>query len=126
MASTASCAPAGDPLNADTIAKLPASVRMIATFSVGYEHVDVAAAPGAASGQQHADVLTDATADIAMLCLPGRRAAGARGHHHAAHPQLGRLGADQLMGVHVTGKRLGILGMGRIGQALADRAAPSA
>src|SRR6185369_4214295 len=58
---------AGDPLNAATIAGLPASVRMIATFSVGYEHVDVAAA--AKRGiivSNTPDVLTDATADIAM------------------------------------------------------------
>src|SRR5258706_9562522 len=61
---------AGDPLTAETVAKLPASVRMIATFSVGYEHVDVAATPKRrilVSNTPH--VLTDATTDIAMLCL---------------------------------------------------------
>ena len=63
---------AGDPLNAETIGGLPASVRIIATFSVGYEHVDVAAA--AKRGilvSNTPDVLTDATADIALLCLLG-------------------------------------------------------
>ncbi len=114
---------AGDPLNAETIAGLPASVRMIATFSVGYEHVDVAAA--AKRGilvSNTPDVLTDATADITLLCLLG---AARRAHEGTTmlrtHSWVGWT-PTQLMGVHVTGKRLGILGMGRIGQAVADRA----
>ena len=114
---------AGDPLNAETIAGLPASVRMIATFSVGYEHVDVAAA--AKRGilvSNTPDVLTDATADITLLCLLG---AARRAHEGTSmlrtHNWVGWT-PTQLMGVHVTGKRLGILGMGRIGQAVADRA----
>jgi lactate dehydrogenase-like 2-hydroxyacid dehydrogenase len=114
---------AGDPLNADTIAKLPDSVRMIATFSVGYEHVDVAAAAKRDIKVSNTpDVLTDATADIAMLCLLG---AARRAHEGTTmlrtHSWVG-WEPTQLMGVHVTGKRLGILGMGRIGQALAERA----
>jgi len=114
---------AGDPLTAETVAKLPASVRMIATFSVGYEHVDVAAAAKRRILVSNTpDVLTDATADIAMLCLLG---AARRAHEGASmlrtHNWVG-WEPTQLMGVHVTGKRLGILGMGRIGQALAERA----
>jgi lactate dehydrogenase-like 2-hydroxyacid dehydrogenase len=114
---------AGDPLNAQTIAGLPESVRIIATFSVGYEHVDVAAA--AKRGilvSNTPDVLTDATADITLLCLLG---AARRAHEGTTmlrtHSWVGWT-PTQLMGVHVTGKRLGILGMGRIGQAVADRA----
>src|SRR4030095_16876087 len=73
---------AGDPLNAETMAKLPASVRMIATFSVGYEHVDVgAAAKREIPVSNTPDVLTDATADIAMLCLLG---AARRAHEGAS------------------------------------------
>ena len=114
---------AGDSLNAATIAALPASIRMIATFSVGYEHVDVAAATKRNILVANTpDVLTDATADIAMLCLLG---AARRAHEGAAllraHHWVG-WAPTQLMGTHVTGKRLGILGMGRIGQAMADRA----
>jgi lactate dehydrogenase-like 2-hydroxyacid dehydrogenase len=114
---------AGDPLNAETIGGLPASVRIIATFSVGYEHVDVAAA--AKRGilvSNTPDVLTDATADITLLCLLG---AARRAHEGTTmlrtHNWVGWT-PTQLMGVHVTGKRLGILGMGRIGQAVAERA----
>jgi lactate dehydrogenase-like 2-hydroxyacid dehydrogenase len=114
---------AGDPLNAETIGKLPASVQMIATFSVGYEHVDVAAAARRGIKVSNTpDVLTDATADIAMLCMLG---AARRAHEGTTmlrtHSWVG-WEPRQLMGVHVTGKRLGILGMGRIGQAMADRA----
>ena len=114
---------AGDPLNAETIAGLPASVRIIATFSVGYEHVDVAAAAKRGIVVSNTpDVLTDATADITLLCLLG---AARRAHEGTTmlrtHSWVGWT-PTQLMGVHVTGKRLGILGMGRIGQAVADRA----
>jgi lactate dehydrogenase-like 2-hydroxyacid dehydrogenase len=114
---------AGDPLTAETIGKLPASVKMIATFSVGYEHVDVAAAAKRGIKVSNTpDVLTDATADIALLCLLG---AARRAHEGTTmlrtHNWVG-WEPTQLMGVHVTGKRLGILGMGRIGQAVADRA----
>jgi lactate dehydrogenase-like 2-hydroxyacid dehydrogenase len=114
---------AGDPLNAETMAALPASVKMVATFSVGYEHVDVAAAAKRGIKVSNTpDVLTDATADIAMLCMLG---AARRAHEGTTmlrtHSWVG-WEPRQLMGVHVTGKRLGILGMGRIGQAMADRA----
>ena len=114
---------AGDALTAQTIAALPASVRMIATFSVGYEHVDVAAAAKRGIVVSNTpDVLTDATADITLLCLLG---AARRAHEGTTmlrtHNWVGWT-PTQLTGVHVTGKRLGILGMGRIGQAVADRA----
>lgn len=114
---------AGDPLNAETIGKLADSVKMIATFSVGYEHVDVAAASKRGIKVSNTpDVLTDATADITLLCLLG---AARRAHEGTTmlrtHSWVG-WEPTQLMGVHVTGKRLGILGMGRIGQAVADRA----
>ncbi len=114
---------AGDILNADTVGGLPASIRMIATFSVGYEHIDVAAATRRGIVVSNTpDVLTDATADITLLCLLG---AARRAHEGATmlrnHGWTG-WSPTQLMGVHVTGKRLGILGMGRIGQAVADRA----
>ena len=65
------CAP-GDPLAADTIARLPESVRAIATFSVGYEHVDVAAAAKRGIPVFHTPgVLTDATADLTLLLILG-------------------------------------------------------
>ncbi len=106
--------------DAETIAKLPKSVRAIATFSVGTDHVDLAAARARGLIVTNTpDVLTDATADIAMLLLLG---AARRAWEGQAMLRAGRWDGwtpTQLLGVHVTAKRLGILGMGRIGQALA-------
>ena len=96
--------------------------RILANFGVGYNHIDVAAAralgitvtntPGA---------VTDATADIAMtLILMSCRRAGEgerlvrAGLWEGWHP-------TQMLGLHVTGKTVGIVGMGRIGQAIARR-----
>ena len=110
-------------LNAAVIARLPASVKMIATFSVGYEHIDVKAARARGIAVSNTpDVLNDATADMAMLLL---LAASRRGHEGNAMVREDRWAgwhAHLLLGVQVTGKRLGIYGMGRIGQAVARRA----
>ena len=111
------------PLNAEVIGKLPASVRAGATSSVGYDHIAVAAArerglivtntPG---------VLTECTADHAFMML---LAAARRAYEYDRIMRQGwryRIGQGDLLGVRVTGKTLGILGMGRIGQAVAQRA----
>ena len=59
-------------MRAETIDALPKSVRAVATFSVGYEHIDIAAAAGHGLMVSNTpDVLTDATADVAMLLLLG-------------------------------------------------------
>jgi len=116
------CSPT-EAMPAEVIEQLPESVRVLATFSVGYDQIDVPAATarGIKVGNTP-DVLDDATADIAMLCLLG----AARMAHNAT--TVLRTGAWKrweptgLLGVQVTGKRLGIIGMGRIGRALAKRA----
>ncbi len=105
------------------IEKLPATIKVLTTFSVGYDHLDVPAAleKGIALGNTP-DVLTDATADIALLCLLG---AARKAHSSAMTLRNGewtQWSSTQFLGVHVTGKKLGILGMGRIGQAVARRA----
>jgi lactate dehydrogenase-like 2-hydroxyacid dehydrogenase len=112
-------------LNAAGIAVLAPSVRILATFSVGIEHIDLAAAKKRGIVVANTpDVLTDATADIAMLLI---LTAARRIWEGAAMLREGRWTGwtpTQLMGVHLGGKRLGILGMGRIGQATARRARP--
>jgi lactate dehydrogenase-like 2-hydroxyacid dehydrogenase len=114
---------ASEKMDAELIAQLPDSVRIISTFSVGYEHIDVAAALARGIVVTNTpDVLTDATADITMLCLLG---AARRANEALAMVREGRwVGWDStmLLGTHVTGKRLGIFGMGRIGRAVARRA----
>ncbi len=114
---------AGQRLDAAAIAALPASIKIIATFSVGYEHLDVAAA--AARGivcSNTPDVLTDATADIALLIMLGAARRAWEGQAMLRAGQWHGWAPTQLMGIGLTGKRLGIVGMGRIGQALAQRA----
>ncbi len=114
---------AGDPVNAAAIARFPDSLRIIATFSVGYEHVDVAAATKRGIVVTNTpDVLTDATADVTLLCLLGAARRAQEGIDMLRGRRWVGWAPTQLMGTHVTGKRLGILGMGRIGQAVADRA----
>lgn len=112
---------AGDPMGAATINALPASVKAIATFSVGYDHVDVAAAKARGIIVANTpDVLTDATAEIAMLLVMAcMRRAGEGERMVRAHAWAG-WAPTQLMGLSVTGKKLGIFGMGRIGRRLAD------
>ena len=111
------------PLNADAIARLPASVRVGATCSVGYDHIDVAAAKARGLVVTNTpDVLTECTADFAFMML---LAAARRAYEYDKIMRAGwrfRIGQGDLLGVRVTGKTLGILGMGRIGQAMARRA----
>lgn len=109
-------------LSRGVIESLPNSIKAIATFSVGFEHIDLEAArergivvtntPG---------VLTDATADIALLLILG---ASRRAREGAQMIDKGWSGwtPTQLMGIGLQGKRLGILGMGEIGRATARRA----
>jgi lactate dehydrogenase-like 2-hydroxyacid dehydrogenase len=108
---------------ADVINALPDSIRMIATFSVGTDHIDIPAAKAKGIAVSNTpDVLTDATADVTLLLMLGA-ARGAswgdrmvRGNRWPAPSLVSPLGLD------VSGRRLGILGMGRIGQAVAVRA----
>ena len=96
--------------------------KLLANFGVGFNHIDVAAANGAGVLVTNTPgAVTDATADIAltlMLMVTRRAGEGERlvrsGGWTGWHP-------TQMLGMHLTGKRLGILGMGRIGQAIARR-----
>lgn len=114
----------GDRYQANVFADVPAPrARMLANFGVGYNHIDVAAAR--AAGLQVSNTpgaVTDATADIALtlMLMTARRAGeGERmvraGSWEGWHP-------TQMLGMHVSGKRIGIIGMGRIGKAIARRA----
>jgi glyoxylate reductase len=112
-----------DKFDAALIAALPASVKVIATYSVGTEHIDLAAA--AARGIAIAntpDVLTGATAELTlMLMLMAARRAG-EGERILRAGNWAGLTPTYLLGRDVHGKRLGIFGMGRIGRAVARMA----
>ncbi|MEM7296041.1 MAG: D-glycerate dehydrogenase [Pseudomonadota bacterium] len=97
--------------------------RLLANFGVGYNHIDVAAAAAAGVAVTNTPgAVTEATADIAlMLMLMSCRRAGEgerlvrAGRWDGWHP-------TQMLGLHMSGKTLGVIGMGRIGQAIARRA----
>ncbi len=112
-----------DKLNADLVAALPTSIRMIATFSVGYEHIDIkACAARKIPVSNTPDVLTDATAEIALLLLLGAARRAYEGERAVREASWKSWSTVYMLGTQVTGKRLGIFGMGRIGQAIAKRA----
>jgi glyoxylate reductase len=108
---------------AAVIERLPGNVKILATFSVGYDHIDVAAAKACDLIVTNTpDVLTNATADITMLCLLGAARQVQNAECVLREGRWGRWAAMDMLGVDVTGKRLGVYGMGRIGQAVARRA----
>ncbi len=116
------CCP-GDVFDAALIGALPESVKVIATFSVGYDHVDVAAAKARGIAVCNTpDVLSVATAECAMLLiLAAARRAGEGERMIRAGNWLG-WAPTQLMGTQVSDRRLGIFGFGRIGRELAKMA----
>ncbi len=114
---------AGDPMGEATIAALPDSVRIIATFSVGTDHIALGAARARGIAVTNTpEVLSFATAEIAFtLMLMAARRAG-EGERMVRAGRWEGWAPTQLMGVTLEGKTLGILGFGRIGQKLAAMA----
>ena len=107
----------------EVLEQVAGSIGIVATYSVGFEHIDVPAARDVGVVVTNTpDVLTDATADTAMLCILAAARRGAEGDRFVRSGGWDRWHTMLMLGIHVTGKRLGILGMGRIGQALARRA----
>lgn len=113
----------GDRFQADVFADVPnPRARILANFGVGYNHIDVAAARAAGLAVTNTPgAVTDATADIALtLILMTARRAGEgerlvrKGAWTGWHPV-------QMLGMHVSGRTVGIIGYGRIGKAIARR-----
>jgi lactate dehydrogenase-like 2-hydroxyacid dehydrogenase len=116
------CCPA-DRLDADTIRALPDSVKVIATFSVGYDHVDVDAAKARGMAVCNTpDVLSLATAELAMLLVLAAARRAGEGERMVRAGKWEGWAPTQLLGLQVSGRRLGIFGMGRIGRELARMA----
>jgi lactate dehydrogenase-like 2-hydroxyacid dehydrogenase len=116
------CCP-GDVLDAKAIAGLPASVKVIGTFSVGYEHIDVAAATARGIKVCNTpEVLSVATAECAMLLLLAAARRAGEGERLVRSRTWEGWAPTQLLGTQVSGRRLGIVGMGRIGRELARMA----
>jgi lactate dehydrogenase-like 2-hydroxyacid dehydrogenase len=108
---------------AELIARLPESVRAIATFSVGYDHIDLEAAKARGIVVTNTpEVLNEATADIALLCLLGAARCAFEGEALVRTGHWSGWAPTQLLGVELAGATLGIVGLGRIGRAVAHRA----
>ena len=108
-----------DKMDAETINKLPDSVKVISNFAVGFGNIDLEAAKKRGIAVTNTpEVLTDATAEIGILLILGACRRVSEGIE-AARESSWKWSADYLIGKQLTGSRLGILGMGRIGQKIA-------
>ncbi len=113
----------GDRFQPEVFADVPAPrARLLANFGVGYNHIDVDAAKAAGVAVTNTPgAVTDATADIALsLILMTARRLG-EGERILRAGAWEGWGPVQMLGTHVTGKRVGIIGFGRIGKAIARR-----
>ncbi len=112
-----------DKITAEVLSAEPLRARIIANFGVGFNNIDVAAAKARGLAVSNTpDVLTDATADLAMtlLLMVARRTGEGERHLRAGHWTGWR--PTHMVGRMVSGKTLGLVGMGRIARAVARRA----
>ena len=111
-----------DKINEETINKLPDTIKIISNFAVGFGNIDLEATKKRNIVVTNTpEVLTDATAEIAMLLILGACRRAAEGIEDAKESKW-KWSADYLIGKQLTGARLGVLGMGRIGRAVAKLA----
>jgi len=110
-------------LPAQVIERLPAGIRVISNVSVGVDHVDLAAARARGIIVTNTpDVLSDATAEIAMLLMLGAARRAAEGERLVRGARWKDWSPAFMVGIQMSGKPLGIIGMGRVGQVVARRA----
>ena len=108
-----------DKMDQETINKLPETIKIISNFAVGFGNIDLKAAKQKGIAVTNTpEVLTDATAEIGILLILGACRRASEGIQ-AARDSNWKWSADYLIGKQLTGTRLGILGMGRIGQKIA-------
>ena len=107
-------------LDEETIYKLPDSIKIISNFAVGFGNINLEAAKKRGIVVTNTpEVLSDATAEIGVLLILGACRRAAEGIQSAQEGGW-KWSADYLIGKQLTGTRLGILGMGRIGQKIAN------
>jgi lactate dehydrogenase-like 2-hydroxyacid dehydrogenase len=112
-----------DKVTADVLSAEPPRARLVANFGVGFNNIDIEAAKARGIAVSNTpDVLTDATADLAvtLLLMVARRTG--EGERHLRGGQWTGWRPTHMLGTHVTGKTLGLVGMGRIARAVAQRA----
>jgi lactate dehydrogenase-like 2-hydroxyacid dehydrogenase len=112
-----------DKFTAEVLAAEPIRAKLLANFGVGFNHIDVNAAKARGlSVSNTPDVLTDATADIAMILLLTVARRTGEGERHLRAGQWTGWRPTHMIGTQVSGKTLGLIGMGRIARAVARRA----
>jgi gluconate 2-dehydrogenase len=113
----------GDGFGTEAFAQGAARCRLLANFGVGYNHIDVAAAQAAGVAVSNTPgAVTDATADIGLLLMLMTARRAGQGERMLRAGRWDGWSPTQLLGLHMTGKTVGIIGMGRIGKAIARRA----
>ncbi|MBE0453327.1 2-hydroxyacid dehydrogenase [Roseovarius autotrophicus] len=109
--------------SADVVARLDPRLRIVANHSVGVDHCDLAAFKSRGIVVTNTpDVLSDATAEIAMLLMLGAARHAVRGDRLVRQGQWDSWSPSFMVGKQVSGARLGIVGMGRVGRAFAEKA----
>ena len=117
------CPTVTDPINAEVLSAEPLQARILGNFGVGFNHIDLDAAKARGLTVTNTpEVLTDCTADIAMLLLLMVARRGGEGERHVRHNEWTGWRPTHMMGTKLTGKTLGLIGMGRIARAVAKRA----
>ena len=108
--------------NADVVSRLSDRTRIIANHSVGVDHCDLAAFRQRGIVVTNTpDVLSDATAEIAMLLMLGAARRAPEGDDMVRSGKWQSWSPSFMVGTQVSGKRVGIVGMGRVGQVMAQR-----
>ncbi|MCY3803875.1 MAG: D-glycerate dehydrogenase [Proteobacteria bacterium] len=112
-----------DPVDAEVLSAEPLRTRFIGNFGVGFNHIDLDAAKARGLTVTNTpEVLTDCTADIAMTLLLTAARRTSEGERHLRANAWTGWRPTHLLATKVTGKTLGMIGMGRIAQAMAKRA----
>jgi len=98
-------------------------VKIVGNFGVGFNNIDIdSAKKNNLVVTNTPEVLTDCTADIAMLLMLGVARRGSEGEFHVRKKEWSGWRPTHMMGTKITGKTLGLIGMGRIAQAMANKA----
>ena len=117
------CPTVTDPINAEVLSVENKKAKIIASFGVGFNHIDLDAAKKENLVVTNTpEVLTDCTADIAMTLLLAAARRTSEGERELRAGNWAGWRPTHLRGTQVTGKTLGCIGFGRIAQATADRA----
>src|SRR5882762_2681647 len=112
-----------DRLTADVLAAEPLRARIIANYGVGFNHIDTASAKARGLVVTNTpDVLTDDTADDAIMLMLMVARRGGEGDRYVRAGAWTGWRPTHMLGIRVSGKTLGLVGLGRIGRAVAHRA----